>query len=121
MCPQDTESGSSSIPFSRGYPQQHRWLPEALASTLPPSEGSLQPRSLQGQAGPTSYPMEKFTTGWVPLNALEQEIEQEAPLAVFHGNLFNLSLTSLAKPLPNYIKRKLEKKSLHQQTDYCRS
>lgn len=61
MQPQDTETGSSSISFSRGYTKQHSLLPETLASTLPPSEGSLWPRILRGQVGPASYPMEKFT------------------------------------------------------------
>lgn len=103
----DTVTGSSGTSFSKGWPEQQA---AGGASPTFPSEGSSPFTSPGGQAGPASRPEGEADKLASSPQSSRTETHQKAPPVVFHDSLLSLSLASLANPLPNYIKCKLEKK-----------
>lgn len=115
MQAQEAQTGSSLSFYSRGWSAQAAAGGTCVdASSLRRVSMTQKPKGKQGQ--PHTLRKSLQLAGF-PLNALEQNIAQST-IAIFHDSLWNLSLTSLAKSLSNYIRCKLGK-NLHQQTDYC--
>lgn len=93
-------TGSSGTSFSKGWPEQQAAGGASLSPLTSPG----------GQAGPASRPEGEADKLASAPQSSRTETYQKAPPVVFHDSLLSLSLASLANPLPNYIKCKLEKK-----------